>query len=56
MKRRQERETSHPSLSLHVTLLLYFLFAVGHIADLPPIHQGGVTPSTLASVLMFSTA
>ena len=44
MKRSEERGTSHPSLPLHVILLLYFLFAVRHVADLYPIHQGGVTP------------
>ncbi len=44
MKRSEGRETYLPLLLLHVTLLFYFLFAVGHVADHYPIHQGGVTP------------
>ena len=42
MKRSEERRNSHPSFLLHVTLLLCFTFAVGHIADLHAIRERGV--------------
>lgn len=43
-KRGVRREVALFSLPLYVTLLLNFLFAVGHVADLYFIHEGGVTP------------